>query len=350
MNSATTELQPSASSVSSPTAAVAMQGRDPEALHAFRQAYRADPQGLRAQMIALDPNTLRKQGVVDLAPHYLVTDGIFGEHYRININDHIGWNIFMRGYFDPTPIAIGVLMNKLRGSGCYLDVGANIGSASIALAKIGIPVVGVEASVAVASELAANVSLNSPVPYTIVNLAVTSPEHLKTQQSTSIFLPPGNIGAGSLIKNWNRSVSESKTETVRLTTLDRVIDFMQLDHIACMKMDIEGYEYEALQGLAQGLATQRFPVLFEWRTDVMRKADTPVKNITEVFPEGYRFFSVRSELHRLDGAEPRLAATIKLDPFDVALPYENVLAVSTQDFEASPRFAEMLAGGLSFYL
>jgi hypothetical protein len=51
-----------------------------------------------------------------------------------------------------------------------------VGSTSIPVAKLGIPTIGIEASPSVLQDLTTNVSLNSPLRYTIISNAVVKAE------------------------------------------------------------------------------------------------------------------------------------------------------------------------------
>lgn len=328
----------------------AVPDRSLAALERLREVYRQDPVRGHALLVENDPNHLRRRLDAALVPLRHPVEGLFGEQYEINLNDHIGWNIFMRGYFDTAPIACGLFFSRTRAAGTFVDVGANIGSAAIPLAVLGVDVVAVEGSVSVAAELSRNVALNSPLPYTVVNLAVTSPEHADQDKRATIFLPDGNVGAGSLISTWNRSRTASRTELVRLTTLDRIVEHLGIDRVQCAKIDVEGFEYEALLGFRECLRTQRFPVLFEWRPDGMRRSDVPVKNIMATLPEDYVCFAVRSGIVPHPQQPSQRLVTIRLDDFHLEGLYENVMALPRAEFVASPYFATMRDGGLSFVI
>ncbi len=278
------------------------------------------PSSIGRKVVKLfDPNDIRKRTRLVLAAKYVRAKGIFGERYILNINDHIGWQIYVRGYFDPTPPVLGLLFLKVT-PGVYIDVGANIGSSSLAVAKRGGEVLAIEASPAVAHELSANVAANAPVPYAVAMVAATSPEGA-LQRFATISAPRGNSAASSLITGWNTSNPAAKdAHMTRLATLDALLSFYNVSAISIIKVDIEGHEYEALSGLQETLARHAPPLLYEWRPDIARKTGEVLKDLRPLFPPGYRFFGATVQL-----AYPR--ALIRLSPFNPGASYENVLAL-----------------------
>jgi FkbM family methyltransferase len=254
----------------------------------------------RARLVALlrrfDPNEIRRHTKINFAPRYLNVDGLFGVRYCVDVNDHVGWNIFLHGHFDCAAIAIAALLNETCPGGVFIDVGANIGSTSIPIAKLGIPVIGIEASVPVLHGLAANVALNSPILYTIINAAISSPAHCKAESYVKIFSPPGNFAASSLFKTWSPSRASFRSELCRTTTLDAIVSWLRLDKITAVKLDIEGAECLALEGFQTTLNRLKPYLIFEWRPEVIARSGIGVGDITALFPAGYRFRAVTEDI------------------------------------------------------
>ena len=278
------------------------------------------PHSLHFLSVHFDPNNIRKYSKLYLKPKYLPRQGILGERFILNVNDHIGWNIFVRGYFDLTAPALGIFFNSVLPGGIFLDIGANIGSSSIGPARQGVQTIAIEASSSVVKDLSANVELNLPVPYTIMNFAVTSPDQ-SLQTLAEFYSPNGNTAASSLLPSWNPSRRSSRLETVRLTTIDAIVRFLQIKKISLMKLDIEGFEYEALQG-AQNALNMSPAVLFEWRPDILLKSGREARDLRALFPEGYHFFGAVSIF---DGG--KRSVEIKLSEFIPKRPYSSVLAI-----------------------
>jgi FkbM family methyltransferase len=285
-----------------------------------------------------DPNLIRHINAAAVSgPCILSTTGLMGERYRANINDHISWQTFARGYFDLAPIALGLLFNECFPGKIVIDVGANVGTTSIPLAKVGITIIGIEASPGVASDLSFNVSLNSPIPYSVINLAVTSPEVAARQPFLNLYAPPGNFGASSLIEGWAGATTKNrKIELSRLTTLDQIVQFLKISGVSFIKMDIEGSEYDALLGSQEVISKEMPAVTFEWRPDVFAKAGGQKKSFLSLFPQSFKFFGVKASI------TGERCLEIRTELFNETSPYENVLAISDNQVRSSGRLRELI--------
>jgi FkbM family methyltransferase len=283
------------------------------------------PGGWRARLGSVlhpgfEPNIIRTKLSIEFRPKHVRMRGRFGERYMVDVNDHIGWNIFLRGYFDLTPIAIARVLDTKCPGRTYIDVGANIGSTSIPIAMAGIPSVAIEASPSVLRDLAANIALNSPLPLCALNLAASSPSDVASACYAEIHSPSGNAGASSLLAAWSPSRRASKVELARLATLDSVVASLGIDHIGLIKIDVEGTEAKAIAGLRASLERFRPVVLYEWRPDVSATAAIALPDVSSLFPDGYVFRTVSSRLQ--DGV-----IELTIAPFNSDRPSENVLAI-----------------------
>jgi FkbM family methyltransferase len=318
--------------------------RDPLSLRVIRSMTRSDL-ALPSRLLrhALDPNYIRSAAGITLNKRrYTHAVDVFGVKYSVNVNDHIGWHIFARGHFDLAPIALGAFFGQCFPGAISIDVGANIGTTSIPLARSGIPTIGVEASAAVVGELATNVSLNSPLPYTIAHIAASSPEHVATGELVKIYAPLQNAGAWSMNEHWAGAIDASRRiELTRTITLDTLIEALNIREISFIKLDIEGSEHLALEGLQKSLATQRPPVTFEWRTDVSAASDAEQNDLRALFPSGYQFFAVQAKLVDRKSA----VLSLQLGPFSIDGNYENVLAIAPDRASLSPQCMEFLRTG-----
>ena len=173
-----------------------------EFLNLVKKIFTSNPDNCSDWIHLCDPNRLRNNGV-SLPPLFADVQDVFGAHYILNLNDHIGWNIFLRGYFDPAPALFTKLLSAVGHRGVYIDGGSNIGSTSIPVALSEIEVLGIEASNSTCAELLKNYSLNPQIKATAINAALCSPSQVRENRHSEIFRSEGNFGAGSLFNNWN---------------------------------------------------------------------------------------------------------------------------------------------------
>lgn len=250
---------------------------------------------------------------------------------RVNIGDHIGWNIFLRGYFDVVPSLVAMVLKDARPDAFYLDVGANIGDTSIAASMRGIQTIGIDASLIAIAELSHNVSLNSPVPYTLVHCAVAAASRTWTGNRQSDYLrirvPMGNTGAASVTTNWNACKSSDVELMALPRTVTEIADSFGIDTVLLIKLDVEGAERAALLGMQPLLAKQHCPVLFEY---IVNHRDATGFRLVDLLPTGYICYAISCEA----GLE---SATLRLSSFDRDTTYENVLAV----YESLPQSLQL---------
>ena len=192
----------------------------------------------------------------------------------INANDqYIGRSIEVYGAWAQDDIdlienLIGLLLQK-KDSITFYDVGANIGTHTVAIAKKfanQISVRSFEAQRQVYYVLCGNVAINGLDNVCVHHVAVGN----KSNDSIKIDLPdytlPNNFGGLELIKTErsdNQYMTKTRTEEVKTVTIDQFnepVDFL--------KLDIEGMEHLALQGAKKTIDTHR-PICFVemWKTD-----------------------------------------------------------------------------------
>jgi FkbM family methyltransferase len=294
-----------------------------------------------------DPNFLGRFVNMGQRKKLTIVSGFWGERLLVNLDDHLGYRIFLKSYFDIAPASLGLLLATSSGDtkhcdDVFLDVGANIGSSSIALGLRGIPVVAIEPSSKTLAQLCQNVSLNSPLPFTVLNVAVTSREEAERDKFLSLYTVQGNLGATSLMPGWAGRATAS-TEIARLSTIDDIARLVSHTKIFCIKIDVEGYEINVLAGARETLRKFTPFVLFEWRPDLMTSPESAdATRIVNYFPEGYSFSSVTVAVvdHNL--------IDVTLAIFDPRASVENVLAVPPGFDPKSPVGNLMERGVLRF--
>jgi FkbM family methyltransferase len=297
------------------------------AMFVVRALYRAPPLRWCQRWITFlfDPNSIRKHTSLRIPSRYVCVTGVLGERLRVNLGDHIGWNIFLNGYFDLVPSLLALVLHRAKAGGVYLDIGANIGDTSLAVAIRGIDTVGIDASAMAISELCHNVALNSPVPYTAVHAAVCSQGAERKGDIAADYIklhvPAGNTGAASVHAGWNPSRAVGSAYLAYPRSVSEIVDSLSIHSLCCIKLDVEGAEHEALRGMQRLLETQHCPIVFEYRLDRITEVQDSSHNILDLLPEGYVCFVISCE--QVQGQ----SAKLKITAFDPVHSYENVLAV-----------------------
>ena len=153
------------------------------------------------------------------------------------------------------------LLREWIGSGfTFVDVGANVGAYSfwvLSLAGAGGRVVAVEPDPALARQLRYNVRINGAGErMRVVEAAVSA-----SQGRGTLVLASRNSGENRLAAAGEgaAAVPGNATVPVRVVTLADVVDQAGLDHIDCLKVDVEGREGDVIRPYIEGAPRSRWP-------------------------------------------------------------------------------------------
>jgi len=201
-----------------------------------------------------------------------------------NLKENIGFEIFIDGVYEPGYVKY--FCTKIPLNGIFFDLGANIGSICIPLAKLrpDITIIAVEASPRVFSYLKYNIELNSCKNIFAENLALSSLDN----QQLPFYSPEEKFGKGSL-----SAVFTETAEYVNTITLDTLNHKYRLSKIDVIKIDVEGYERTVFEGGRTLLSLKNAPViLFEFAdwAENMAKNTKAGDAQTYLADLGYRLF------------------------------------------------------------
>lgn len=160
-----------------------------------------------------------------------------------------------RGTYEPTLVL--ALWALLEPRSTFLDVGANEGYFSVIAAKLVGPngrVVCVEPQRRIRAILEKNLELNHVTNTRIVDAAISD----SCGAATLHISPDTNTGSTALRQS---TVYPTRREQVDTITLSKLFDTCGLEQVDLMKLDIEGFEYEAILGSPDLFREQRIRAL-----------------------------------------------------------------------------------------
>lgn len=194
----------------------------------------------------------------------------------INRNDNIiGLSIAEFGYWENAEITLLTSLINYQYPNAnnisILDIGANVGTYSLAFSKMNIPglnIYSIEAQRVIFYMLAGNMALNSCDNVYLHHAAASNVNEGFLEVNPIDFDIPANYGAFELLapfqnSDFNGAVLETK-ERIPLKT----IDSLGAENVAFIKMDIEGMEDKAFEGAAKTIERDRPIIFFEYhKTD-----------------------------------------------------------------------------------
>jgi FkbM family methyltransferase len=200
--------------------------------------------------------------------------------------DKIGNITISNGLFERREIQALEHLLKLRrssdaysGPGVFLDVGANIGAYSVVLSSLFAQVIAFEPNPIVANILRANVAQNRCLNVTVVEKALGA----EATKASLFSIEKWNVGMASLTSN-EEAEEIAKVDVVRGD--DFLGNLIQQDvKVELLKIDVEGHEPYALQGLMNILKAHQPLIAFEVRGAKLSEEITGVLNSA-----GYRYF------------------------------------------------------------
>ena len=237
----------------------------------------------------------------------MIPNKIVNSHYGpmiINANDqYIGRSIEVYGAWAKDDIdLIASLLNLLLQQKpvlTFYDVGANIGTHTVALAKTfgeKIKIKSFEAQRQVYYILCGNVAINGLTNVDCYNLAVSDTSGKTLEIELPDYHMPNNFGGLELVKplrSDNQYMTKTAKESVKTTCLD------DYDAVDFLKMDIEGMEHVALFGAKKVIAKSRpicFVEMYKTDTDAVKKFFKKLDYVAyAVKPDDWIFFPKESQ-------------------------------------------------------
>jgi FkbM family methyltransferase len=166
------------------------------------------------------------------------------------------------------------IISLISGTNTILDIGGNIGQMALLFAKYANKVFTFEPIPAIADKLERNIQLNKLEHKIILSRIALS----NSKGKIKFGLPPdSNRGTGSTILT---EQSKHNVIEVDATTLDEFIEQNTISGVDFIKMDIEGAELFALQGMQNLLSKEEKPILIlEMTISMMKQAGYTPKEL-----------------------------------------------------------------------
>ena len=186
-------------------------------------------------------------------PHAQVPAVVGGVRWRLDPREYIQQRLLWDGSHDPHVVRWLTARLRSRPQPVLWDVGANIGAVSLLTAALvpGLRVEAFEPSPGPRARLVRHVALNPSVDVRVHEVALSDAEG-----SVSFFesANPENGGLGTLYAASNAAATPV---VVRAERGDALLSAGVIAPPSAIKIDVEGFEVEVLDGLKETLATHR---------------------------------------------------------------------------------------------
>jgi FkbM family methyltransferase len=199
-----------------------------------------------------------------MIPNCQIIESMDAQFLIFNGNDLIS-NALRNGGYELDLHAMSERILSKHKNGVVLDIGANLGSYCIPLAKKhpDIKFHAFEPQRIISYQLCANVIINSLENVYAYELALSN-ESTSLELITPDYATEGNIGAFSI----NDEVRANEYECPTVNTTDRIdvtlLDWLNFDNIRLLKIDVEGHELEVIQGGIETIKRNNYPpIIFE---------------------------------------------------------------------------------------
>lgn len=217
---------------------------------------------------------------IELPTHKMIVDPV----------SHLGMQLLTHGGYEPD--LTDFLEQTLKTGDIFVDVGANEGYFSfLAASKVGMlgRVIAIEPQRRLQARFAQNVALNEARQIEYFSVAIGDHHGTETLHLT----PDMNSGASGLEQVTRYAC---QTETVSLMTLSELWGVAKLEKVSLMKMDIEGFEYEAILGSPEIFREHRVKTLaVELHPNLIRgRGLDPERIVDFLCQHGYRRIEYRS--------------------------------------------------------
>lgn len=231
----------------------------------------------------------------------------------------LGFQILERSAYDPGEVDLVLQLLRLRqkyyGDGVVaIDCGANVGVHTVEWAKAMTgwgSVIAIEAQERLYYALAGNIAINNCFNARAIFAAVSSADGTMRIPNPDYFTP-SSFGSLELkprdkTEFIGQPIDYSPESGVEVRTL--ALDSLKLDRIDLIKIDVEGMEFDVLQGAAQSIARHRPVLIVEAiKTDRDMLRDWLTQNDYTPFHSGLNIVAVHASDKTRDHIKPAPSA------------------------------------------
>lgn len=195
----------------------------------------------------------------------------------VDLSDYVGREMFKHGWYESLYIDF-IRCHLTDPAGVFLDVGANVGNYSLALASLFSQTLAFEANPGTYEALVANCRRNPSLAIRPVASGLSS------EYATLRFYPCCEDNSGESSFESDGVSDDEQYLSLEVAPGDAFVADDQ--RVALIKIDVEGHELSVLGGLTGTLSRDRPTVCLEWHTERM-KTHGGVDRLKALLPDDY---------------------------------------------------------------
>lgn len=208
--------------------------------------------------------------------------------YNGNFNTYIDWHVFYFGVYERGFLAFLSEMAKKNGADTVMfDVGANVGHHTLYMAPYCSKVYAFEPNPESYNKLMEKISVNN------LKHITAFPFGLSTTNETLNFYVPEITNSGTASFE-DRSSWGHRKITAEVKIGDEAVAAAGVSQLNLVKIDVEGFEKNVLEGLRGTIAKFRPLIFFEFENNTIQKFASE-QEFYDLFPEKYRFVKVHGD-------------------------------------------------------
>jgi FkbM family methyltransferase len=198
-----------------------------------------------------------------------------GLKMRLDPRSYIEWEVLFAGY---EPEVRELLRRALRPGDVAIDVGANAGAHTLAMAAAGARVLACEPNPTLRARLEANVALNGLETVTVRPYALTA-----VAGPVTLHVPadPVHTGGASLLAGVHEHLRDAGQIQVEGVPLDKLVRREQLTAVRLVKIDVEGFEAAVLAGGRELLERERPDLALEYTHEWWQAAGASLESVLD---------------------------------------------------------------------